>query len=113
MTSNVPGNPLAAASGAGGLPLALGRSPELDAALKHDEDDGRDELEDEADDAASSEGRARSPETDAAPAAPVVDPVSVAASEAARTALPPTGGKTQAAFVHKCVSRALALPPSP
>ncbi|BGP42033.1 Flocculation suppression protein [Rhodotorula kratochvilovae] len=105
MTSNVPGNPLAAPSAAGGLPPAPGRSlrgsPELDAAPKHDEDDDHDGLEDEADDAASSEGRARSPEAAAAPAAPVVDPVSAAASEAARTALPPTGGKTQVAFVHK------------
>ncbi|BGP50212.1 Flocculation suppression protein [Rhodotorula kratochvilovae] len=105
MTSNVPGNPLAAPSAAGGLPPAPGRSPrgspELDAAPEHDEDDDRDELEDEVDDAASSEGRARSPEADAAPAAPAVDPVSAAASKAARTALPPTGGKTQAAFVHK------------
>ncbi|GAA6048854.1 hypothetical protein JCM3770_003653 [Rhodotorula araucariae] len=105
MTSNVPGNPLAAAPATGSLPSAPGRSPrgspELDIAHEQEEDDDRDELDDEADDAASTESRARSPEAEAAPAPPVVDPVSAAASEAARSAVPPTGGKTQAAFVHK------------
>ncbi|BGP50201.1 Flocculation suppression protein [Rhodotorula kratochvilovae] len=79
MTSNVPGNPLAAPSAAGGLPPAPRRSPrgspELNAAPEHDEDDDHDGLEDEADDAASSKGRARSPEADAAPTAPMVDPI--------------------------------------
>lgn len=80
-----------------------GDSTESSLAHEHDDDFDRDELEDEVEDAASSEGRARSPEADAAPALSAMDSVSAAAGEAARKAVFPNGGKTQAAFVHKCV----------
>lgn len=87
-------------------------SPEPSAPLEHEheheDEDDRDELEDEGEDAASSEGRARTPDPPSAAPASSLDSVSAAASEAAKSVMP-VGGKTQAAFVHKCVSHALLL----
>jgi len=105
MPSDVHGDPLAAPPSHMRPPLtagdSFGDSTEPSVAQEHDEDDDRDELDEEVEDAASSEGRARSPEADVAPVAPALDPISAAASEAARNTVLPNGGKTQAAFVHK------------
>ncbi|GAA5899715.1 hypothetical protein JCM8208_004544 [Rhodotorula glutinis] len=107
MSNDAPEASTSAPSTSARPPLAAtashGDSTESSVAHEHDDDYDRDELEDEAEDAASSEGRPRSPEVDAALAPAAMDSMSAAAGEPARKAVFPNGGKTQAAFVHNMV----------